>query len=175
MSIFGPECQKVQKIKDDIKEMELKRKVNKALLVSKIDNLEALASAQRATIGSVQRGRLLSPNYYRDLYRIPPHLRFVWVNRELKFLFDTNITDVILTIYRFKGKSRTFYTKTSNYEADQLYSLTSTGISSDNFMFDSTLCIKGSLNFGLSWVKFNLVGNETYAHYEIISHTLGSA
>ena len=43
MSIFGPECQKVEKIKDDIKQIELKRKVNNARLGSKIDNLETIS------------------------------------------------------------------------------------------------------------------------------------
>ena len=175
MSIFGPECHKVTKIKDDIKEIELKSKVNKALVKSKIDNLERIASAQRAAIGSVQRGRLLSQNYYREICRLPPHIRFDWADRELKFTFDNDITDVILTIYRLKGRSRTFATKTSDYEANQLYSLTNTGKSSDDFMFDSTMYIQGSLNFGTNWVKFNLVGNETYVHYEVISHTLRNA
>ena len=73
MSIFGPECQKVEKIKDDIKQIELKRKVNNARLGSKIDNLETITSAQRAAIGSVQRGRLLSQNYYREICQLPPH------------------------------------------------------------------------------------------------------
>ena len=42
-------------------------------------------------------------------------------------------------------------------------------------MFDSTMYIQGILNFGINWVKFKAVGNETYIHYEVIYHTLRNA
>ena len=183
MSIFGPEYQKVNNIEDDIKEICVL--VKNALLDNKVNNLESIASTQMTDIGSVQRGQIVTQNYYREIYRCPPHLRFDWANRALKFTFDENQTNVILTIYRLKGAARTFYSKTSDYEANQLYTLTNNGRPDyeanqltnsdrphDDFMFDSTMSIEGSLNFGTNWVKFKLVGNETRLDYEVISHTL---